>query len=172
MKIITYTTNLFFLALITTSCATQPKDVSTAGGYVRDETQSVIIIGMFKSDQHQDETISISYGAFTQGRSFELGDKELTVKALSVPRLDDFSIGTIIVKKMKSKTDTTRLKKSKSIFPEKQGIYYYGTIIRKDNKFYLITDAERQISKLTINLARKKYKNVFTKLKPVNFKFK
>jgi hypothetical protein len=50
--------------------------------------------------------------------------------------------------------------------PEKAGIYYYGTVVHSVG-LVAVNDKEKP---QLLKLARDKYKNVFEKLPPINFK--
>lgn len=67
---------------------------------------------------------------------------------------------------------TVEFKKAHSIFIEKSGIYYYGTILTKSDVTRSVIQAvllKKPLPNL-IRLAQKHYPYVFNELKPINFK--
>lgn len=166
-----YRVVFLFLPLFLSGCL-GTIDVLWQNGYVDEPDSSVIIIGHYSKYRILD-IIAEKNGGTTSlsprrpirphinaaAFKVKVGD---VIKMVSIK----YSASELVEDKYRYAGHVAGIKEPYTLKITKKGIYHLGTIYIKGDKLWVSTKMQPQV----LAMAKRHYKNVFNKLKPINFK--
>ena len=161
---------ILLLPFVLTGCTTFVEIISNnLNPYKYKPNEAVIIVGALGDVQVGDVHTETSKGRVTFSVPTSLS-RNIDAFAWNVKVGESFQVTGSQLNDGRSLIVKFRNKKTHKIKIEKEGVYYYGTIVsRKQGENVKALVTEKAFPKV-IKVAKLKYKEVFKSLKPVNFK--
>lgn len=153
---------LFLLTACELAPISERKPFEAGGG------EAVILVGLISSEKamrFNEENLKAGSYWLRDFRKPEVPFRDANVYAYFHPVGKNFKIVRIVIPGGYTFQEAN-LSSAPSLTPQKVGIYYYGTI---DHSIGMVGVNDREKVQL-LRLAREKYKNIFERLAPVNFK--
>lgn len=152
--------------VVTTGCSSTVKLISEANNpYFYQPNVAVILIGSVG----EAKLSAIKAETKDELQNFEVSpdlSKLIDVYAWKMKVGESFQLSGVKMSRLSHAEITQKFRKSHILAINKEGIYYYGTLLNKNENILLIKKSLPEI----IKRANKKYPYTFNILKPINFK--